>query len=100
MQRIGMRDPRIDGTVTIQSRPNEDPWIARTEQAIAYTVRWPVFEGVEAEGLMVVPKQRDVRFCMVLIPMLDKCPKIFAARNRPTIHLPSLGDWRPTEARS
>jgi dienelactone hydrolase len=40
-----------------------------------YAVRWPVFEGVDAEGLLLEPKEKPVA-CVVALPDADWTPEM------------------------
>lgn len=51
--------------------------VAETDRFIAYAVRWPVFEGVFGEGLMLVPKGR-VTSRVVALPDADQTPELIA----------------------
>ncbi|HEY1173999.1 MAG TPA: dienelactone hydrolase family protein [Verrucomicrobiae bacterium] len=51
--------------------------VAETDRFVAYAVRWPVFENVYGEGLMLVPKGRSS--CRVIaIPDADQTPEQIA----------------------
>ena len=77
--RIGMIDDRVKcDSFTIQSvaSPNsgDTQWVAINESCKIYSVRWPVFDGVDATGLLVVPND-DVRFHAVLVPDAGQSPE-------------------------
>ena len=58
-------------TVSIPAR------IAETDQFTAYAVRWPVFEGVYGEGLLLQPKTA-VLARVIAIPDADQVPEMIA----------------------
>ncbi len=77
--RIGMIDDRVKcDSFTIQSvaSPNSGDfkWVAINEACKIYSVRWPVFDGVDATGLLVVPNG-EVRFQAVLVPDAGHTPE-------------------------
>ena len=77
--RIGMIDERVKcDSFTIQSvaSPSSDDtkWVAINESYKIYTVRWPVFDGVDATGLLVVPNG-EVRFHAVVVPDAGQTPE-------------------------
>ena len=49
--------------------------VGETESFTAEAVRWPVFDGVYAEGLWLRPKGEPVA-CVVAIPDADQMPEI------------------------
>ncbi len=77
--RLGMIDPRVvSPTFSIQSvvtaDRHEHRWLADNAICSVYDVRWPVFEGVDATGLMVVPNSK-VRFYAVVVPDAGQEPE-------------------------
>src|SRR5687768_16726158 len=75
---IGAVDERVPMTglelVTTTTTPSQ---IAETETYSVYVVRWPVFENVHGEGLLLQPKD-TVRARVVVIPDADQAPEILA----------------------
>jgi dienelactone hydrolase len=75
---IGAVDERVPMTgielVTTTSAPAQ---IAETETYTVSVVRWPVFEGVHGEGLLLQPKG-TVRARIVAIPDADQTPEMLA----------------------
>ncbi len=78
-QRIGLIDTRVNcKSFTIQSSVppigSDTKWVAMNESCKIYSVRWPIFEGVDATGLLVVPNG-EVRFHAVVFPDAGQSPK-------------------------
>ncbi len=78
-QRIGLVDLRVNcKAFTIQSVAppivGDHQWVAMNEACKIYFVRWPVFEGVDASGLLVVPNG-EVRFHSVVVPDAGQSPE-------------------------
>ena len=75
---IGAVDERVPMTglelITTTTAPSR---IAETELYAVYVVRWPVFENVHGEGLLLQPKD-TVRARAVVIPDADQTPEILA----------------------
>ncbi len=77
--RIGMIDAPIPcESFAIQSlvsaELNEPKWLANNDVCVVYEVRWRVFDGVDATGLMVVP-HANVRFNAVVVPDAGQDPE-------------------------
>jgi len=53
---------------------NESNWLAKNEQCSVFEVRWKVYEGVDATGLLIVPN-RNIRFSAVVVPDAGQEPK-------------------------
>ncbi|MBM4035996.1 MAG: hypothetical protein FJ291_30045 [Planctomycetes bacterium] len=75
---IGAVDPRVPfegielvGTTALPAKLHETP------QYAVYAVRWPVLEGVDAEGLMLQPKGEPMAK-VVAIPDADWSPEMVA----------------------
>ncbi len=80
-QRIGLVDLRVNcKAFTIQSVAppidGDHQWVAMNESCKIYSIRWPVFEGVEATGLLVIPNG-DIRFHSVVVPDAGQSPEQF-----------------------
>src|SRR4051812_28955890 len=75
---IGAVDPRVSTPeleyVATVSTPAK---IAETTHFTAYSVRWPVFDGVYGEGLLLEPKGRIVGR-VVVVPDADQLPETLA----------------------
>ena len=77
--RIGMIDDRIPcEALTIQSIAGstgaDSNWVASTEDCKIYSIRWPVFEGVDGSGLLLVPAA-TIRFKAVVVPDAGQSPE-------------------------
>lgn len=75
---IGAVDPRLPVTApAFQSTTSSPALIATGKNYAAYSVRWPVMEGVTAEGLLLKPNQPPVAR-IVAIPDADWSPEMLA----------------------
>jgi len=79
-KQIGMVDPRLTaGSFRIESNFAAgnvvSSQIASGEACKIYSVSWPVFEGVDASGMMLAPTNAPIRFCCVLIPDASQSPE-------------------------
>jgi dienelactone hydrolase len=73
---IGAVDARLPMTaLEVPGGTSAPAKIAETDSFTVQTVRWPVFEGVFAEGLWLEPKGDPVA-CIVAIPDADQTPEI------------------------
>ena len=77
--RIGMIDDRVKcEAFTVQSvvEPggSDSNWVASNEACKTYSVRWRVFDGVDATGLLVVPKG-EISFHAVIVPDAGQTPE-------------------------
>ena len=77
---------RIIGAVDARLAPAEMEYVAsvavpakvaETDRFVAYAVRWPVFDGVYGEGLLLQPKGRVVAR-VVAVPDADQTPETIA----------------------
>ena len=57
--------------------PGHPALVAETERVRVFAVRWPLFEGVNGEGLLLEPKAR-VRARIVALPDADELPEALA----------------------
>jgi hypothetical protein len=75
---IGAVDPRApaDGFELIAKWGN-DGVVAQSSDFVIYAIRWPVLEGVSAEGLLIEPREPAVAR-VVAIPDADWTPEMFA----------------------
>ncbi len=75
---IGAVDPRLPKVnleyVATSTSPAK---VADTDRFVAYAVRWPVFDDMHGEGLLLVPKGR-VFARVVAIPDADQTPETIA----------------------
>jgi len=79
---IGANDPRLPVRALEYVSTTEAPaLVAETDQFSVYAVRWPVFEGVFGEGLLLQPKSPQpgvARAKVVAIPDADQTPEMLA----------------------
>jgi len=72
---LGVVDPRVPAPqVEYISTAGPSATVAETDRFTAYAVRWPVFDGVWAEGLLLQPKGEPVARVVVL-PDADQTPE-------------------------
>jgi dienelactone hydrolase len=75
---IGAVDPRVEEVVMEFVSSTVDPaLIAETETYTIHAVRWPVFEGVSGEGLLLQPKRAPVAE-VVAVPDAEQTPEMIA----------------------
>ena len=75
---IGAVDARIPVTaLAFVSTTAQSARVAETGSFTADTVRWPVFEGVNGEGLWLRPRRAAVA-CVVALPDADQTPEMVA----------------------
>jgi dienelactone hydrolase len=75
---LGVVDPRVSPVVMEYVSSTVQPAkIAETPSYTAHTVRWPVLEGVDGEGLLLEPKDM-VKVCVVALPDADWTPEMLA----------------------
>ncbi len=75
---IGAVDARVPNVEMSYVATTDQPAVvAKTSKYEVHAVRWPVFEGVEAEGLLLEPKQKPVAL-VVALPDADWTPEMFA----------------------
>ena len=73
---------------------------AESDQFKIYAVRWPVMEGVYAEGLLVQPRGR-IRAHIIAIPDADQTPNSLSVLLRASRSKTSMpAGWRRPECRS
>lgn len=73
--RVPFNGPQLSGTLAAPALLSETP------QYRVYSVRWPVLENVNAEGLLFEPRAK-ARARVVAIPDADGLPEQFAAAQR------------------
>jgi dienelactone hydrolase len=71
---LGVVDPRAQGEVTLVATPGRSSLVAQTDGYEVHAVRWPVLEGVDAEGLLLEPKGKPTA-SMVALPDADMLPE-------------------------
>jgi dienelactone hydrolase len=75
---IGAVDQRLPSTALEYMGSTADPaLVAETASYKVYNVRWPVFENVLGEGLLLEPRSEAVA-CVVAIPDADQTPEMLA----------------------
>jgi dienelactone hydrolase len=73
---LGVVDQRLPVTdLELVATTKQPSLVAETETYKVHAVRWPVFEGVDAEGLLLEPKGKAVA-CVVAIPDADWTPEM------------------------
>lgn len=73
---VGVVDERLQVSDLELVASLESPsLVAETSRFRAHAVRWPVFEGVDAEGLLLEPRQA-ARFQVVVLPDADWTPEM------------------------
>ena len=73
---IGAVDERVPMTgVELVSTTSIPALLAETDSYMVYSVRWPVFENVNGEGLLLQPK-RGIRARVVVLPDADQTPEM------------------------
>jgi len=75
---IGAVDPRVDfRALEYISSSAAAASVAETEGYCVYGVRWPVFDDVDGEGLLLQPKKEAIAR-VVVIPDADETPEMLA----------------------
>jgi dienelactone hydrolase len=80
---IGIVDPRIPHPQLILDSPIDRieangklaAPVAVFDGGEIHPVRWPVHEGLEAHGLLVLPKSEETSWCIVLVPDAGQMPE-------------------------
>jgi dienelactone hydrolase len=73
---LGVVDRRVQPVeMELVATTDQPALVAETDQYKVYAVRWPVLEGVDAEGLLLEPKGKPVA-CVVAIPDADGTPEM------------------------
>ncbi len=74
---LGVVDARVPNVAVEYSATTDQPaLVARTSKYEIHAVRWPVLPGVDAEGLLLEPKQKPVAL-IVALPDADWTPEMF-----------------------
>jgi dienelactone hydrolase len=75
---LGVVDDRVPVTdLEYVATVGQSSLVAETDAYRIHAVRWPVLEGVDAEGLLLEPKGKPVA-CVVAIPDADWTPEMLA----------------------
>ena len=69
-------DPLAQARFELVSTLDRPSVVARTGRVTVHAVRWPVLDGVTAEGLLMVPARP--RACVVALPDADWTPEMFS----------------------
>ena len=78
-QMLGLIDPRLpDMEVEFVASVAVPALGAETDRFTAHAVRWPVLDGLEAEGLLLRPKGGPVMARVVAVPDADQTPELIA----------------------
>ena len=78
-QILGVRDERLEfEALELITTTKQPALVAKSARTHVYLVRWPVLEGVDGEGLWLVPVGREIVGDMVAIPDADQTPEQFA----------------------
>src|SRR5262249_13240751 len=72
---IGAVDPRLPPKMEYVATTDTPSLVAETDSYKVHAVRWPVFEGVDGEGLLLEPKGKVVANIVVL-PDADQTPEM------------------------
>jgi dienelactone hydrolase len=74
---LGVVDARVSKVeVQYVATTDEPSLVAKTSKYEIHAVRWPVLPGVDAEGLLLEPKQKPVTL-IVALPDADWTPEMF-----------------------
>jgi dienelactone hydrolase len=77
-QILGVVDRRLPPKLEYVGGPGEQALIAEGKEFKVYAVRWTVFPGVDAEGLLFEPNDNDPVANLVMIPDADWTPEMVA----------------------
>lgn len=73
---LGVVDPRVSSPdLELIGVPGRGSLVAETADYVVHAVRWPVLEGVEAEGLLLQPRGRPTA-SVVALPDADQTPEM------------------------
>lgn len=75
--RLGVVDHRVRPKLELMTNDQLQPFTAATKTCVIQPVRWEVFEGLSAEGLLIRPKGKIIAR-IVLIPDADGMPEVLA----------------------
>jgi dienelactone hydrolase len=90
---IGAIDERLPATgLEIVATLGGNGILARSTNFTVYAVRWPVLQGVSAEGLLLEPRKAPVAR-VIALPDADWSPEVFAGLS------PGLGEHSPAPSR-
>ena len=72
---IGVADERVGGEIQLVGTLSRPSLLARRSAYVAHAVRWPVLEGVDAEGLLLEP-EGEALANVVALPDCDWTPEM------------------------
>ncbi|HEY4196656.1 MAG TPA: hypothetical protein VGM63_14030, partial [Mucilaginibacter sp.] len=76
-ERLGVVYHRDEPKLELMTNGRLLPLVVNTKTCIIKAVRWKVFDGLSAEGLIIRPKG-EIKARIVLIPDADVIPEVFA----------------------
>ena len=80
---LGVVDERVPFTdLEYVGGPKTPSLVAETDAYKVFSVRWPVFPGVDGEGLLLEPKGK-AKACVVALPDADWTPEMFIGMAAP-----------------
>jgi dienelactone hydrolase len=74
---LGIVEPRDHIRLVVEGEYKNGTIISETSKCIIYSVRWNVIDGLESEGLLLMPKG-EVKASAVVIPDADESPESYA----------------------
>ncbi|MBL9212818.1 MAG: dienelactone hydrolase family protein, partial [Opitutaceae bacterium] len=78
-QMLGLIDPRVpEVEVEFVASVAVPALVAETDRFTAHAVRWPVLDGLEAEGLLLRPRNGSIVARVVVVPDADQTPELIA----------------------
>jgi dienelactone hydrolase len=76
---LGIRDSRVPGqSPQILATAGKPALVTRSGSVDVFAIEWPVFGGVNGEGLLLVPRHREPIADIVAIPDADQDPEQIA----------------------
>ncbi|HEY4153937.1 MAG TPA: hypothetical protein VGM24_00865, partial [Puia sp.] len=80
-ERLGVVDQRVRPKLELMTNDQLQPFVAATTTCTIQAVRWEVFDGLSAEGLLIRPKGK-ITARIVLIPDADGTPEVLAGLHK------------------
>jgi dienelactone hydrolase len=78
---LGIVDERVKPKLEFVSGPGKPSLLAEIDGCKIHTVRWAVLPGVDAEGLLIEPKEKPRAF-VVAVPHADQSPEEVAGLSK------------------
>jgi dienelactone hydrolase len=73
---IGLRDPRVKfDDLELVATVSQSAQVGKAERYTVTSVRWPVFDGVHGEGLLLEPSRTAQRAVVIVIPDCEQLPE-------------------------